>query len=210
MSGESTSEKTRAHWEGVYGRRALTEVSWYEPHPVKSLELIRETGVSREAPLLDVGGGASFLVDSLLSEGFSNLTVLDISALVLGRVRDRLGEQGARVTLVQADASEFQPDRRYALWHDRAVFHFLVAAEDRARYLETLRTALLPGGHVVMATFGPQGPERCSGLPVQRYDAKSLSETLGSDYQLVRSFLEDHRTPGGVLQQFLYTRYQRA
>jgi trans-aconitate methyltransferase len=166
--------------------------------------------VKPDAPLIDVGGGASVLVDALLGEGYSDLTVLDISVAVLGKVRERLGERSARVTLIQGDVTAFQPAKRFALWHDRAVFHFLVTAEDRARYVESLRSALLPEGQVVIATFGPQGPERCSGLSVQRYDAATLNEALGNDFRLLRSSLEEHRTPAGAVQQFLYTLYQRA
>ncbi len=163
-----------------------------------------------DEPIIDVGAGASFLVDALLQEGFTDLTVLDISSAVLGKVRERLGGDSAKVTLVQSDVTEFQPPKRYALWHDRAVFHFLVQAEDRARYLQVLRNAVLPGGRVVLATFGPQGPDKCSGLPVQRYDAASLSATLGTEFRLLRSFLNEHRTPAGVAQQFLYSSFQRA
>jgi len=203
--------QTRAHWEAVYGRRPSTEVSWYEAYPGKSLELIRATGIASDAPLIDVGGGASFLLDELLRQGFSDLTALDISATVLATLHDRLPKAPhAKVSLLQGDVTTFRPERQYTLWHDRAVFHFLTQPSDRARYVEVLRSAVAPGGHVIVATFGPEGPERCSGLPVQRYDATSLTQALGGEFRLLHAELVEHRTPACVTQQFLYTRYQRA
>jgi SAM-dependent methyltransferase len=201
---KAMSEATKPHWDDVYGRRSLNDVSWYQAEPTKSLELIRSSGVGRDASIIDVGGGASFLVDRLLSEGYQDLTVLDISSEVLRKVRDRLGPSAERVTLVQADVTEFRPTRRYRLWHDRAVFHFLVDQRDRARYVAVLKQALEAGGHVIIATFGPEGPERCSGLPVQRYAAETLAQALGPDFTLVESFLDVHRTPSGAAQQFLF------
>ena len=204
-------EPTRAHWEGVYGRRPLTEVSWYEAYPGKSLELIRASGTQPDAPLIDVGGGASFLLDELLREGFTDLTGLDISATVLAKLHDRLPKvPHAKISLLQSDVTAFRPERQYALWHDRAVFHFLVQPGDQARYVDVLRSAVAPGGHVIVATFGPAGPERCSGLPVQRYDATTLTHALGGEFRLLHSELVEHRTPAGAPQEFLYTRYQRA
>lgn len=205
-----TSEATKAHWDGVYARRALDAVSWYEAEPRKSLELIRASGVGRGAAIIDVGGGASFLVDELLSQGYSDLTVLDISSEVLSKLRDRLGPKAEHVTLLQADVTELRPTRRYALWHDRAVFHFLVDQDDRARYLDVLKQALAVGGHLIIATFGPEGPERCSGLPVQRYSAESLVQTLGAEFTLVESFIDVHRTPAGSPQQFLFCHFRYA
>jgi len=202
------SEATKAHWDGVYKRRALNDVSWYQAAPTKSLELIHASGVGRDASIIDVGGGASFLVDRLLSEGYHDLTVLDISAEVLRKLRDRLGPSAEHVTLVQSDVTGFRPTRRYALWHDRAVFHFLVDHRDRARYVTVLKQALLPGGHLIIATFGPEGPERCSGLPVQRYAAESLAQTLGADFTPVESFFDVHHTPSGASQQFTFCRFR--
>ena len=202
------SEAKKAHWDGVYGRRALNEVSWYQAEPTQSLELIRASGVGRDVSIIDVGGGASFLVDRLLSEGYHDLTVLDISSEVLRKLRDRLGPNAEHVTLVQADVTGFRPTRRYALWHDRAVFHFLVDQRDRARYVTILKQALQVGGQAIVATFGPEGPERCSGLPIQRYAAASLAQTLGADFTPVESFLDVHHTPSGASQQFLFARFR--
>jgi SAM-dependent methyltransferase len=197
------------HWDAVYRRKAITAVSWYEPHADKSLELIRRAGIEPTEAIIDVGGGASFLVDDLLRAGYSDLTVLDVSATVLEKLRDRLGAKAAQVTLLQQDVTAFEPPRRYALWHDRAVFHFLVERGDRKRYVDALCQALRAGGHLVIATFGPAGPERCSGLPTMRYDEAALADELGPDFRLVESSLSTHRTPWNAPQQFLYCRFMR-
>lgn len=200
----------QSHWDAVYERKAATEVSWYERRPEKSLELIRSAGVRATDSIIDVGAGASLLVDELLTAGYRDLTVLDVSAAALARLRQRLGSAAAAVTLVHEDVTAFQPVRRHVLWHDRAVFHFLVRREDRERYVAALRQGVGPGGHVLLATFGPSGPERCSGLPTMRYDAATLAAELGGDFQLVESSLLIHRTPSDAQQQFLYCRFTRS
>jgi trans-aconitate methyltransferase len=200
-------DSRQAHWDKVYATRPATGLSWYEPDPVKSLELIRASGVLPVDPIIDVGGGASFLIDKLLEAGYHDLTVLDVSNEVLQKLRARLGSRSAAVTFLREDVATFQPARRYGLWHDRAVFHFLTRREDREHYVNALRQALLPNGHVVIATFGPQGPERCSGLATMRYDARALAAELGSDFRLADSSLAVHRTPSDKEQQFLYCRF---
>lgn len=195
------------HWDQVYAIKSVTEVSWYEAHPAKSLELIAAAGVGAADAIIDIGGGAALLVDELIAAGYRDLTVLDISATVLEKLRERLGSRLAAVTLVHQDVTTFQPGRRYALWHDRAVFHFLLERQDRQRYLDVLRRALLPRGQLIISTFGPAGPERCSGLPVVRYDAAALAAELGSAFALVESGLCVHHTPGGASQQFLHCRF---
>jgi SAM-dependent methyltransferase len=197
------------HWDAVYERKAASEVSWYEPRPEKSLELIRATGVGTADPVIDVGGGASVLVDELLAAGYGDLTVLDISASVLARLRDRLGLRTSSVALLHQDVTAFRPKRQYALWHDRAVFHFLIQQEARQRYLDSLRDGVRLAGHVIIATFGPSGPERCSGLPTRRYDAAMLAAEIGTGFALVQSALLTHRTPANVQQQFLYCWFTR-
>jgi SAM-dependent methyltransferase len=199
----------QGHWDAVYGSKAVTEVSWYEPHPQRSLELIRRAGIDLTEPIVDVGGGASFLVDGLLEAGYRDLTVLDISAAVLEKLRERLGAQAPRVTLVRQDVTAFEPERQYALWHDRAVFHFLIERAERERYVAALRRALRPKGRLVIATFGPSGPERCSGLPTMRYDEAALAAELGPDFDRVESSLSIHRTPWNTEQQFLHCLFVR-
>lgn len=195
-------ENRRLHWDGVYQTKAPTEVSWYQPVPIRSLELIHGTGVRHDAAIVDVGAGESTLVDQLLAVGFHDLTVLDISPTALRAVQDRLGSAGSGVQWISADVTLWRPARRYHLWHDRAVLHFLTAPADCARYVEVLTTALQPGGHAVIATFGPEGPMKCSGLDVQRYSAADLSALLGTPFHLVRAVTEEHVTPGGKPQQF--------
>jgi trans-aconitate methyltransferase len=200
---DSTDDQ-RTHWEAVYRTKAATETSWYQPVLQRSLELIQAAAVPPEAAILDVGGGASTLVDHLLAAGFTDVTVLDIASTALAQARTRLGAKAACVQWIAADITTWQPTRRYVVWHDRAVFHFLVDPALRARYLDSLRAALAPGGHVVIATFGPEGPTRCSGLDVQRYSTETLSAAFGSAFRLMRSQLEEHVTPAGKRQQFLY------
>ncbi|MDE2450735.1 MAG: class I SAM-dependent methyltransferase [Gammaproteobacteria bacterium] len=199
----------QGHWDAVYEKKGTSAVSWYEPHPERSLELIRSTGVPTSDPIIDVGGGASLLVDELLGLGYGDLTVLDISATVLEKLRHRLGSAASSVTFLHQDVTTFQPGRRYALWHDRAVFHFLTHREDRERYVKALRDGVRPSGHILMATFGPSGPERCSGLPTVRYDAATLAAELGADFELVASSLVVHQTPSNANQQFLYCWFNR-
>lgn len=195
----------RAHWEEVYKTKSETEVSWFQEHSDVSLALIRRAGVSRDGALIDVGGGASRLVDDMLAEGYSDLTVLDVSGTALAAARRRLGERAEAVAWIEADITAVElPRHRFNLWHDRAVFHFLTEEVQRRRYVQTLRHAVKPGGHLIIATFGPEGPTRCSGLPVVRYGPDSLLEELGSGFDLVEHTSEEHRTPFGTTQQFQY------
>jgi SAM-dependent methyltransferase len=198
------------HWEGLYRAKTAAELSWFEPLPRRSLHAIQETGVPLDAPILDVGGGASLLVDNLLLVGYTDLTVLDLAPAALALAKNRLGSAAEGVSWIAGDVTAFRPRRRYAVWHDRAVLHFLLEKSDQERYLEALGAALAPGGHLVLATFGPAGPERCSGLPVQRHSVESLSALLGREFRLQSSTIEDHRTPGGLVQQFLHTRWRAA
>ena len=198
----------RSHWQQVYREKEPTEVSWYQPVPEKSLLLIRSTGIPRDDAILDAGGGVSTLVDCLLDEGYTDLSVLDISGRALERSRARLGESAGKVEWIESDVTEFDPDRRYSLWHDRAVFHFLTNIADRDKYLDVMRRALQPGGYLVLATFGPQGPRRCSGLDIKRYGLEALQGLLGADFELCRHALDEHATPTGSTQQFLYSSWQ--
>jgi SAM-dependent methyltransferase len=198
----------RAHWDGVYRSKAPTEVSWFQPAPTVARYLIRTAGISLEAPVIDVGGGASTLVDALLVEGFKDVTVLDVSPVALDHAKARLGDKAEAVHWIIADVTGWRPGRVYGLWHDRAVFHFLTEAEDRRKYVETLKASLAPGGTAILAAFAPDGPERCSGLPVMRHGPDNLAAELGPDFALMDTVEEDHSTPAGRNQRFCYCRFR--
>ena len=198
-----------SRWDEVYRSKSADAVSWYQTRPTMSLALIAHAGVPKGAPLIDVGGGASALVDHLLREGHADLSVLDLSASALAAARERLGDAAGQVDWITGDVLAFAPVKRYALWHDRAVFHFLVDAGERRRYLDALWRASEAGTQVVMATFAEDGPERCSGLPVARYRAVELHAVFGADYELLESTRETHRTPGGAEQHFTWIRMRR-
>jgi SAM-dependent methyltransferase len=192
-----------AHWDAAYQERGFTGVSWYQATPTVSLELIRGLGLPADAAILDVGGGASGLAEALAAEGFSDLTVLDVSSVALGELRRRLGPDAA-VTLVHTDVLAWKPQRPVDLWHDRAVLHFLADQQDRDAYLERLRVALRPAGHVVVGTFSADGPERCSGLPVVRYAPDELADLLGPRFEVRSTRREEHVTPAGATQAFTW------
>ena len=198
-----------AHWRRKYGEGDPNELSWTEPKPHLSLELIQEAALPLGAAIVDVGGGASRLAAELVGIGHSDVTVVDIAPEALERARADLGEGAANVTWVKADIRAHEFDRGFDLWHDRALFHFMASQPDRDAYLAVLRRTLKPGGHLIVATFGPDGPTRCSGLPVSRYDADAISQTVGTDFKLVSSRLTEHRTPSGGIQQFLYAHLKR-
>lgn len=202
--GLRLSPSSATHWRRTYRERSPEELSWTESLPHVSLELIQEAALPLDAAIIDVGGGASRLAAELLRVGHSDVTVADVAPEGLDRARADLGEAAGDVSWVEADVRVHDFGRRFDLWHDRALFHFMVSASDRDAYLAALHRALRPGGHLILATFGPDGPTRCSGLPVGRYDAGAISETLGTDFELVSSRLTEHRTPSGRSQQFLY------
>ena len=199
----------RTHWDGVYNKKVFSEVSWYQEVPEISLRQILGTGVGPTDPIIDVGSGASTLVDNLLERGFKDVTALDISRSALEQARNRLGARASAVNWVVADVTAFVSERRFVVWHDRAVLHFLTAATDRDKYVESLRRALAPGGHLVLSTFGPDGPPKCSGLEVRRYTVEMMQDQLGPDFELTDHELADHRTPWGAAQQFLHSSWVR-
>ncbi len=195
----------KSHWEHVYASKKPDAVSWYQQHAGNSLDLIQRTGIASDAAIIDVGGGASILIDDLLRLGYSDLTVLDLSSTALDVARKRLGELAGSVSWMEADITQVTlPSHRFDLWHDRAVFHFLTDRRDRARYLQAVKHAVRPGGFVIIATFAEDGPEQCSGLPVQRYSADTLHAEFGAAFELLGHASEDHHTPFGSVQKFVY------
>ncbi len=200
----------KSHWESIYKTKSSKDVSWYAPHLAKSLHIIRSLGLRKDAEIIDVGGGASTLPDDLLSEGYENITALDIASEAFKVSKDRLGGKAHRVRWLEADVTStaFQSNH-YDLWHDRAVFHFLTNAEDRQKYVLNANQALKPGGYALIATFGPNGPLKCSGLEIVRYSAKSLRRELGNSFQLERHFIEIHKTPFDTTQEFLYCLFRK-
>jgi len=200
----------QAHWENVYTTKGEKEVSWFQENPAPSLDLIALTGLSEDAALIDIGGGASRLVDDLISRKFSRLTVLDLSGAALAAARKRLGDRGADVQWVIADVTKWEPTQTYDLWHDRAAFHFLTHHADQSAYVDRLKKALKPGGYVIIGTFAPDGPERCSGLPIVRHDATTLAAILGNEFVLIDTRRHDHATPWDAVQRFQFSTFRRA
>ncbi len=192
------------YWDEMYGTSDARQVSWFQQEPRMSLELIDTLGLAPDDPVVDIGGGASTLVDRLLDRGHRNITVLDISAQPLGMAQDRLGARAEAVCWETADVREWTPDRRFMLWHDRAVFHFLVAAQDQDRYVRTAAASIVEGGHLLVGTFAVDGPEQCSGLPVVRYGPDDLTARLGAAFAPVAVRAEVHHTPNGVAQPFTW------
>ena len=199
----------RAHWETVYATKAENEVSWFQDNPSPSLEAIALTGATPASAIIDIGGGASRLVDHLLALGFVDVTVLDLSAAALDTAKARLGTPAAKARWLLADVTTWEPTASYDVWHDRAAFHFLTGENDRAAYAVRLDRALKPGGHAIIATFAPDGPERCSGLPVMRYDAESLGRALGREFRLLQTRRHEHATPWGSRQVFQFSVFRR-
>lgn len=201
----------KAHWENIYKAKDATQVSWFQEHPELSFNFIERTGVGKTGQIIDVGGGASTLVDDLLANDYQNITVLDISAAALQVAQQRLGSQASAVTWLEADITRVElPYRFYDVWHDRAVFHFLTRAEDRKRYVEAVQHSVKTGGHVIVATFALDGPLRCSGLEVVRYSPDKLHDEFGNDFELVDTTNELHQTPFGSEQKFTYCYCRKA
>jgi len=200
----------QSHWDKVWAIRRPETLSWYSPHLELSLSLIARVASSLAAPIIDVGGGASTLVDDLLLHGYENVTVLDISKEALDIARRRLDTNAGRAHWIVADIldAKLEPNA-YEIWHDRAVFHFLTQPEDRANYMRQLTQALKPGGHLIIGTFGPAGPPTCSGLDVVRYDEEALQKEFGKQFHLIEGSCELHHTPEGITQEFLYCCFRR-
>ncbi len=203
------SEDRQSHWEGVYTKKGENEVSWFQENPAASLELIAQVGATAASAIIDIGGGASRLVDHLVDRGFDDITVLDLSDAALQIAKARLASRASQVHWIVADATVWQPARVYDIWHDRAAFHFLTEERDRTAYVARLERALKAGGHAIIATFALDGPERCSGLPVVRYDPVTLGQTLGRAFQLVDTRRHAHATPWASHQSFQFSVFRR-
>ena len=194
----------KAHWENIYSTKQLNEVSWYQPVPESSLEFIRVANVPKNASIIDIGGGDSLLIDHLLEEGYSQLSVLDISAKALERAKKRLGDKANSVTWIETDITAFQPGEKYDLWHDRAVFHFLTTPDDIKTYISLLESTILPRGTLILGTFSIDGPTKCSGIPIKQYNETSMRSLLDHAFENFHFELIDHPTPFDTIQQFIF------
>ncbi len=203
--------QSKEHWEGIYSTKLATSVSWFQEHAKLSLQLIRGTGVPLSASIIDVGGGSSTLVDDLLNSGYSALTVLDLSAAALAIAQKRLGSRSSEVQWIEANITHAAlPTNTYDVWHDRAAFHFLTEPQERHEYVEAVLRAVKPGGHVIVATFAEDGPTQCSGLPVRRYSPNELHAEFGEPFTLLQHTKEEHHTPFGTVQKFIYCYCRKA
>jgi len=200
----------QAHWQQVYTTKGENEVSWFQDNPSPSLDMIARTVAGVDARIIDIGGGAARLVDALLDKGFHNVAVLDLSEAALAAAKARLGERAGAVRWIVADATAWRPEpAAYDVWHDRAAFHFLTEEADRAAYVARLTEGVKPGGFAIIATFALDGPERCSGLPVARYDARNLAAEIGEAFEFVATRSHDHKTPWGAEQRFQFSLFRR-
>ena len=209
MATENDRLDAKKHWEELYHSTSPGKVSWYQENPATSLDFIEKTGLPKEAPILDVGSGASTLVDQLLLRGYRNLALLDVSTKALLLTRQRLGGKATDVAWHHGDVTRYSLPEQYSLWHDRAAFHFLVDPSDRRAYITSLRQGLRPQGHLILATFAVGGPTKCSGLDVAQYDTQKITTELGQDFRLIETLEELHQTPAGVEQLFSYFWFTR-
>ncbi len=199
----------KKHWETIYHSRELPEFSWFQPAPETSLNFFKQFDVSTTAKIIDIGGGDSFLVDHLLDLGYTDITVLDISATALERARKRLGDRASLVKWIVADAAAFKPTEKYDFWHDRAAFHFLTLEEDISAYLKTIQQNLNPGGILVIGTFSENGPKKCSGIDVKQYSENSMTERLKVHFEKIRCITVEHKTPAEVIQHFIFCSFRK-
>lgn len=202
-------EDRKEHWNKVYKNKNVTEVSWYEPMPETSLELIAACKLPKDAAIIDIGGGDSFLAEFLLGQGFTDVTVVDISENAIERAKQRLGEKAENIKWIVADAAEFEPDRKYDLWHDRAAFHFLIKDAEVKKYLETVKKAVKPEGYVVLGTFSENGPTKCSGLEIKQYSISQMQELFKEGFNAMGCKNIDHKTPSGGIQNFTFCSFQK-
>jgi len=199
----------KLHWEKVYASRKTNEASWFQPTPQVSLDFIHALNIPRSAPVIDVGGGDSFLADHLLSEGFTDITVVDISEAAINRAKERLGKETDKINWVISDITELSTDKKFDCWHDRAAFHFLTAEEQVEKYLSVAQKHIADNGYMVIGTFSTNGPEKCSGLPVKQYSEQSLTALLKKWFEKIKCITIDHITPSGEIQNFLFCSFKK-
>tara|TARA_R100000935_G_scaffold55018_1_gene84566 strand:+ start:955 stop:1578 length:624 start_codon:yes stop_codon:yes gene_type:complete len=202
-------DSKKKHWENIYDTKKLTEVSWYQPVPESSLNFINSAEVAKDAQIIDIGGGDSFLVDNLISLGYTNLNVLDISLNAIERGKLRLADKADEVTWIESDVTDFKPSRTYDVWHDRAAFHFLTSSEDIQKYLDIMETAISPGGYLILDTFSDSGPKKCSGIEIKQYSIDELKAVVPDSFKFIEGKNIDHPTPSGSLQNFTFCRFQK-
>ncbi len=198
----------KQHWEKIFSTRSLDEVSWYQPIPSTSLELIQTFDLPKTSKIIDVGGGDSFLVDHLLEQGFTDITVLDISQKAIDRAKHRLREKAGLVNWIQADAASFEPTEKYDVWHDRAAFHFLTNEMEIEHYIAAVHHGLKPSGALILGTFSTEGPTKCSGIEIKQYSEQSMIDRLGSQFEKIRCFTVDHPTPFDTVQNFQFCTFR--
>lgn len=199
----------KKHWEHIYKTKQLQEVSWFEPVPHTSLDFIKQLNVPKSAKIIDIGGGDSFLVDYLIELGYNQISVLDISAAAIARAKQRLGKQAQLATWIVADITEFDPSEKYDVWHDRAAFHFLTDNEERKRYVQTAHSALRENGAMILGTFSPDGPKKCSGIDIMQYDASDLEEQMSPEFEMLTCTNTNHNTPFNTTQNFTFCRFKK-
>ena len=197
------------HWDTIYQTKELKDVSWYQPTPTTSLGFLKQFNIPQTAKIIDVGGGDSFLVDTLLDLGYSDITVLDISATSLERVKNRLGERALRVKWIVADAATFKPTEQYDFWHDRAAFHFLTQEQEIENYIDIIQQRIKPKGILVIGTFSEQGPKKCSGIEIKQYSETTMTERLQKFFEKVKCITVDHTTPFNTLQNFIFCSFKK-
>lgn len=197
----------KKHWENIYQTKALNEVSWYQPNPSTSIELIEDPAIEKQAKIIDIGGGDSFLVDKLLEKEYTDITVLDISEAAITRAKKRLGNNAEKVKWIISDVSKFEPLEQYDVWHDRAAFHFLTSTEDIDQYIRTINKGIKTGGKLIMGTFNESGPKKCSDIEIKQYSENSLSSIISNGFKKEECFLIDHTTPSGNIQNFLFCKF---
>jgi SAM-dependent methyltransferase len=199
----------KAHWENVYQTKEFYQMGWFQNHPTVSLDLIQKLELSKNAKIIDVGGGDSYLVDYLLEMGFHDLHVLDISANAIGKVKIRLGENAENVNWLIGDIIDFEFDKGFDLWHDRAVFHFLLSKDEINQYIENVKKAIKQGGYLIIGTFSEKGPDKCSRLPITKYSLAQLESAFSPYFKVLRAFNSDHFTPNGQVQNYSFCCFER-